>query len=190
MRAHSIFSIALFIAGALYAGGCGTSVAGTNAGTRVFAYDTSGSAKDAHEQYFNRGLQDMMSGDAKAKYVVYRFDIKPQEAYQGSSFGNDEEAAVLLKSTFDRSAGAKGTNLLRLFQEIDRRLPEWTKPISIRIYTDCGTELMTKDEFNQMLKLTEGWKEQGTQPEISFVGVDTGFRETLRNSIAFPVEIN
>ena len=79
---------------------------------------------------------------------------------------------------------------MRLFQEIDRRIPEWTKPVSIRIYTDCGTELMSQDEFRQMLKLTESWKEQGTQPEISFVGVDTGFRETLRNSIAFSVDIN
>ncbi|MDQ2985471.1 MAG: hypothetical protein M3R13_01960 [Armatimonadota bacterium] len=190
MKAHNFFSLGIFIAGLIFAAGCGTASATSEAGTRVYAYDTSGSAKDAHEQFFNRGMQDMMSGDGRARFVVYRFDVRPQEAYQGTSFSNDEEAAMLLKSTFDRSAGAKGTNLLNLFQEIDSRLPDWSKPISIRIYTDCGTELMTSEEFKRMRALTERWKEQGTLPEISFVGVDTGHRETLRNHIAFPVEIN
>ena len=189
MKAHSIFALAVFISGALFAGGCGTAEATSEAGTRVYAFDTSGSAKDVHEQFFNRGLHDMTGGDGRAKFVVYRFDIAPQEAYQGGSFGNDEEAAKLLKDTFDRSAGAKGTNLLKLFESIDRRLPEWTKPIGIRVYTDCGTELMTKAEFVQLKELTQKWVDQGINPRLSFVGVDTGHRETLRNHIAFPVEI-
>ena len=189
MKAHSIFALAVFISGALFPGGCGTAEATSESGTRVYAFDTSGSAKDVHEQFFNRGLHDMTGGDGRAKFVVYRFDIAPQEAYQGGSFGNDEEAAKLLKDTFDRSAGAKGTNLLKLFESIDRRLPEWNKPIGIRVYTDCGTELMTKAEFVQLKELTQKWVDQGINPRLSFVGVDTGHRETLRNHIAFPVEI-
>jgi hypothetical protein len=189
MKMLHLVCASIFVGGSIYAGGCGTAAANSEAGTRVYAYDTSGSAKDVHEQFFNRGLQDMMSGDGRARLVVYRFDVLPQEAYQGDAFGNDEEAAVLLKGTFDRSAGAKGTNLLKLFQEIDRRVPEWSKPVSIRIYTDCGTELMSPGEFKEMRALTEKWKKAGTLPDISFVGVDTGYRETLRDHIAFPVTI-
>jgi hypothetical protein len=169
--------------------GCGTSVAGMEAGTQVFAFDTSGSAKDAHEQYFNRGLHDVMASPRGSRAVVYRFDIVPQEAYQGGVFPNDEEAARLLKSTFDRSAGAKGTNILKLLQEIDRRAEEWSKPISITIYTDCGTELMSPDEFKQLHGLTKAWADKGSKPSLKLVGVDTGFRETLRNAFAFPVDI-
>src|SRR5688572_25016839 len=99
MKAHSLFAVAVFIAGALFAGGCGKAEATSEAGTRVYAFDTSGSAKDVHEQFFNRGMHDMTGGDGRAKFVVYRFDIAPQEAYQGESFGNDEEAAKLLKGT-------------------------------------------------------------------------------------------
>jgi len=173
----------------LLATGCGTSVAGMEAGTQVFAFDTSGSAKDAHEQYFNRGLHDVMSSPRGSRVVVYRFDIVPQEAYQGAAFPNDEEAARLLKSTFDRSAGAKGTNIFKLLQEIDRRTEEWSKPVMITIYTDCGTELMAPDEFEQLHELTKGWAEKGLKPSLRLVGVDTGHRETLRNAIAFPVDI-
>ncbi|MEO7454142.1 MAG: hypothetical protein ABIV13_05200 [Fimbriimonadales bacterium] len=189
MKAHSFFALAVFVFGALFAGGCGTAEATTEAGTRIYAFDTSGSAKDAHEQYFNRGLHDLTSGDGRAHFVVYRFDVRPQEAYQGSSFGNDEEAAKMLKSTFDRSAGAKGTNLLKLFEELDKRLSGWSKPMSIRIYTDCGTELMTQSEFKQLKALTQKWVDGGVNPRVSFVGVDTGYREMLRNHIAFPVVI-
>ena len=189
MKAHSLFAAAVFIAGALFAGGCGKAEATSEAGTRVYAFDTSGSAKDVHEQFFNRGMHDMTSGDGRAKFVVYRFDITPQEAYQGGSFDNDEEVAKMLKDTFDRSAGAKGTNLLKLFESIDQRLPEWNKPISIRVYTDCGTELMSKAEFKQLNALTQKWLDDGVNPTVAFVGVDTGHREILRNHIAFPVVI-
>jgi hypothetical protein len=130
-----------------------------------------------------------MGSPRGSRVVVYRFDIVPQEAYQGGFFPNDEEAARLLKSTFDRSAGAKGTNILKLLQEIDRRTEEWSKPISITIYTDCGTELMSPDEFKQLDDLTKAWAETGSKPSLKLVGVDTGFRETLRNAFAFPVEI-
>src|SRR5688572_3953728 len=173
VKAHSIFAAAVFIAGALFASGCGKAEATSEAGTRVYAFDTSGSAKDVHEQFFNRGLHDMTGGNGRAKFVVYRFDITPQEAYQGTSFANDEAAAKLLKSTFDRSAGAKGTNLLKLFESIDSRLPELNKPISIRVYTDCGTELMSKDEFQQLRNLTQKWMDEGVNPTVTFVGVDT-----------------
>jgi hypothetical protein len=189
VKAHSLFAAAVFIAGAFFASGCGTAEATSEAGTRIYAFDTSGSAKDAHEQFFNRGLRDMTGGNGRAKFVVYRFDVSPQEAYQGGSFSNDEEVANLLKDTFDRSAGAKGTNLLKLFQSIDRRLPQWNKPIHIRVYTDCGTELMSAAEFKQLNQLTQKWVDDGINPNISFVGVDTGYRETLRNHIAFPVVI-
>jgi hypothetical protein len=189
VKAHSLFALAVFVSGALFAAGCGTAEAITEAGTRIYAFDTSGSAKDAHEQYFNRGLHDLTSGDGRARFVVYRFDVRPQEAYQGRAFGNDEEAAKMLKGTFDRSAGAKGTNLLKLFEELDSRIADWSTPMSIRIYTDCGTELMTQAEFKQLRALTQKWVDSGVSPRVSFVGVDTGYRETLRKHIAFPVEI-
>ena len=189
MKVHSILALLIFVAGAYFATGCGTAEATSEAGTRVYAFDTSGSAQDVHEQFFNKGLHDMTGGDGRAKFVVFRFDSAAQEAYQGGAFANDEEAAKLLKATFDRSAGTKGTNLLRMFESIDHRLVEWNKPIKIRVYTDCGTELMSRAELLKLKELTKTWLDSGINPEITFIGVDTGHRETLRNNIAIPINI-
>jgi hypothetical protein len=187
VRALSLGGLAAVAMSAMV--GCGVASARSDVGTYIFAFDTSASAKDGHEKFFNRGIQELMGVDSQARLVVYRFDVNPQEAFQGSSLGNDEEAAMLLKQTLDRNTGKKGTNLLRLFQEFDRRFADWSKPIHIKIYTDCGTERMSESEFRQLLDLTRTWRVNGMLPDLSFIGVDTGYRERLRDNIAFPVAI-
>ncbi|MGI8924461.1 MAG: hypothetical protein ACR2HJ_10560 [Fimbriimonadales bacterium] len=190
MTKRNLFGAVVCAACAFVLAGCGSlSASSPSYQTRAFAFDTSGSAKDKHETFFNRGLHDMMADTRDTRLVVYRFDVLPQEAHEGDSFGNDEEVARLMKEVFTRTAGRRGTNLFKLFEGIDRRLPQWPQPVSIRVYTDCGTELMTKDEFARLLAMTRRWKANGSPPDLTFVGVETGFRETLRGYIGYPIII-
>ena len=49
---------------------------------------------------------------------------------------------------------------------------------------------MSEADFDRLKVLTKKWTDSGINPQVTFIGVDTGHRETLRNHISFPIEIH
>lgn len=189
-------SVLLLVVLAVLTGGCAEPMLGGNAqrveassrsaGTYVIALDTSGSAADARGRFFRRAREIIMRAPADALVELYRFDSDPAEFYSGPPHQTDEEASMELKRGLDRRSRVDGTNMLKLFQRIDRRLPDYTGRVSIWVFTDCGIEKMTQKDLAEMARLTALWAARGTVEKIRLVGVEPGHREKLRDNIRFP----
>lgn len=156
---------------------------GTGSDTVVIALDTSDSAVGQHRGFFAAATDDLMSFPAHATLIVYRFDAAPAEAHTGDMPESMEEAAALVKRVVSHRTNTKGTNLRKLLDQIDQRLPELEPSTTIRIYTDCGTELMTDADRKQVESITARWDGDTRLAKLEFIGVRDGHREELREMI-------
>jgi hypothetical protein len=155
----------------------------------VVALDTSSSAKEIHEQLYNRALQNMETMPRSARVIVVRFDSAAAEVYDGRAIVDGAEAGKLMKPELQWQSKTTGTNLARLFERIEQRIEGTSEMVRIDVYTDCGTEEMSAEDEETARRVTAKWKETGNVT-MAFHGVETGFREKLRALVSFPVEID
>lgn len=117
--------------------------------------------------------------------TIIRFDAVAQEVYDGPALTDPEKCSIELKSALKRDAGQRGTSLLRLLQQIAARKSSLAGS-EIVVYTDAGTELMSRDELEKLSLTGEGLKDAGVA-RIVFVGVEAGQREVLRETLPEPL---
>lgn len=157
--------------------------------TYVVALDTSTSAKEIHEELYNRAVRHMEEMPRDSRLLVFRFDSAAAEVYDGEAIVDGAEAGMTLKPELTWSSKTSGTNLARLFERINDRIGSDTGSVYIDVYTDCGTEEMSRRDDEKVREITSDWNEAGNV-SISFHGVKTGFREKLRALVSFPVAID
>jgi hypothetical protein len=155
----------------------------------VVALDTSTSAKEIHEELYNRIVRQMEAMPKDARLVVFRFDSATAEIYDGKPIKDGAEAGRTIKPELEWQSKTTGTNLARLLERIEKSAPAGGTQLDIHVYTDCGTEEMSKDDEQAVRTTTAKWSQAGSVT-MSFHGVKTGFREKLRDLIAFPVTID
>jgi hypothetical protein len=152
-------------------------------GTMFVAIDTSDSAAGQKGAFYNATLDGLMALPMNSSTVVYRFDAKPAEIHSGPPPESTEEAAKLLKRAVQYRTDTPGTNLAKLVQLIDGRLPEAPAPIDLRLFTDCGIELMTEAEKEKVKRTTIKWSHDSRVRSVTFYGVRDGYREELRRMV-------
>lgn len=166
--------------------GCGSSGGGSGvssdlpagpAKTMIMAIDTSGSARSHHETMFNRAIQTIARLPRETRLVMYRFDASPAEVYDGEPMADEAEAGIKLKKELAWTSKTLGTDLASLVRQIDSRLAQLPKPIALDFYTDCGSELMTKEDDAFVRRTVANWHEV----DVKFIGVESGHRERLRS---------
>lgn len=167
--------------------GCGGGDAAPK-GSVVVAIDTSDSAIGKKGAFYKATLDGLMSLPMEDETVVYRFDAKPAEIHSGPPPESNEEAAKILKRAVEYRTEQKGTNLAKLILLIDQRIDQLKAPIEVRIYTDCGIELMTIAEKQSVERITTRWSKDERLHRLDFIGVRDGFREPLRNMVKLPPE--
>ncbi len=160
--------------------GCGSE--STESGPKAYfvAVDTSKSAKPFHGEMFKYASEVLMTAPMSSNVTVYRFDSTPAEVYSSVPPGSTEEAGILLNKTLQHTSKTDGTNLQKLIVSIDQRIATVNGASRVVILTDCGVEMMTAQEKEQVKRITAKWDEQGSVDKISLKGVQPGFREELR----------
>lgn len=142
----------------------------------ILAIDTSASAKNYHEHMFNRAIGTIAQLPMETRLIIYRFDASPAEVHDGKPMVDEAEAGMKLKDELKWSTATKGTDLAGLVRKIDSRLASLPKPVALDIYTDCGSELMTKEDGAYVRQTVANWPDI----DVRFIGVQSGHRERLR----------
>lgn len=148
----------------------------------VLALDTSESAKAKHEELYNRMVHDMESMRPEGRMVLFRFDSSPAEFYDGKPVLDGAEAGRLVKPELNRESRTEGTNLAKLLSQIDKLIGRGSEPLDVRVYTDCGTEKMTKIDDQAVAEQLGTWSAE-RELKVSFHGVVSGFRERIRELV-------
>lgn len=155
----------------------------------IVAVDVSKSAKEIEEELFKTAVDHMEGMPRGTRLLVYRFDSVAQEIYDDQTIVDAEFAGRMLAPEMkNRTSNTSGTNLARLFDRIDRRLPEFAGLVSVSVFTDCGTEEMTREDDARVRELTKKWAQAGNV-ELVFHGVSSGHREKLRSIVEMPIQI-
>jgi hypothetical protein len=155
----------------------------------VVAVDTSASAKEIHSELGERAVQLIEGLADGTRLIVFRFDSATAEVFDGPTLRDDAEAAVMLKEAFDRQSKTDGTNLARLLDRVDKRIGAEGGAIDVHIFTDCGTELMSKEDEARAGEVTAAWASSG-RVTVSFHGVKIGHREKIRDLLKIQVGID
>lgn len=78
----------------------------------------------------------------------------------------------------------RGTSLLTLMERIDQRMGSYSgKSYRILIATDCGVELMSKDELAKLKALAQKWRDNGSVSELKVEGVRPMHLDVLRENL-------
>lgn len=177
------FLLATFVVGCT-----GHAVEGEPPGPLLMALDTSGSARESHGKFFPMAREAIESLPGKATLFLYRFDASPAEVYSNFPPGSSEEIGEMLNDSLKHRSSTDGTNLAKLFVQFDARIAELGRPVSILVFTDCGTEKMTRFEEEQVQRITKRWGERQLVDSLRFVGVQAGHREKLRTIVKLPID--
>ncbi|MBV6459029.1 MAG: hypothetical protein HONBIEJF_02168 [Fimbriimonadaceae bacterium] len=151
------------------------------------AVDTSASARNYHSSLFSAAKSELGKVPSKEQVYVFRFDHDPAEVFSGPP-PDQEKAPHVIRELMKHQTAKEGTNLARLLVRVDRAMTANSCRGRLVIFTDSGTELMTREEKDQVRSITRGWGEQGSVVEMRFVGVSGGQREALRDMIELPIE--
>jgi len=149
------------------------------------AVDTSGSARGHHAQLFTAAKSELVKIPSKEQVYVYRFDHDPAEVFSGSP-PDQERAPHLIRELMKHQTDKAGTNLAKLFERMQKQITAIGCRAKVVVFTDSGTELMTREEKDVVRQLTRQWASQGDVAELRFVGVAGGQRESLRDMIEMP----
>jgi len=155
--------------------------------TTFIAVDTSASARNHHSSLFNAAKTELAKVPSKEQVYVFRFDHDPAEVFAGPP-PDQEKAPHVIRELMKHQSPKQGTNLARLLSRVDKAMAANASRGRLVIFTDSGTELMTREEKDQVRAITRTWGEQGSVVEMRFVGVSGGQREALRDMIELPIE--
>lgn len=165
----------------LFTLGCGGSEG--KPGTTIVGLDVSDSAAGQKGSFYNATVEGLMALPLDSNTIVYRFDAKPAEVHSGNPPASQEEAAKLIKRAVEHRTDQKGTNLAKLILLIDKRIEETAPPVEIRLFTDCGIELMTEAERQSVKRITTRWQEDNRISKVTFSGLRDGYREDIRSMV-------
>jgi hypothetical protein len=163
--------------------GCDTVASVPKAGSVFIALDTSESAGIMQGKFGTQISDELMALPLGVHTMVFRFDSSPAEVYAGKPCASRDEAANLIKTTMKHRSQTRGTNMAKLVTLFAKRLEEVPSPVEVRIYTDCGVELMSKADKERVRKTTAAW---ATDPRISgvkIIGLRSGYREEVRDLV-------
>lgn len=166
--------------------GCSGAVAQTDLPAIYFALDVSESSKDFYERFAGELSDRLLRTPRGSTTAVFRFDSAPAEIHSGAPPETLEEAAHIIKKTEAHSTETDGTNLAKLFDEIDKTQKRVGKRFSLVIFTDCGIEKMTGAEKVRARELVNGWEADGSLISIQLVGIRDGWREPIREILQLP----
>jgi hypothetical protein len=151
--------------------------------TAFIALDTSGSAAAKHEEFFGRAKQLISKLPENDVLYLYRFDSSPAEVYSQPKPESEDDISALLKECLTHTSNTPGTNLAKLFQRWDRLREKTKGPVQMFVFTDCGTEEMTRQEQDTVRGLVKQWDQDERVVGLHFVGVSGGNREEIQNMV-------
>lgn len=149
--------------------------------------DTSGSAEAEKGRFYKQVLdanKRVLAAPTGSQIEIYRFDDTVHEIHVGDPIEQPAQLAQKLRDAINPAQAQTGTNLWRLLQTVDGRLSQESgKDVKLLVLTDCGTELMTPKEFDEMQKLAERWSKDGTVGELRISGLRPLHRDLLRKRL-------
>jgi hypothetical protein len=143
------------------------------------AMDTSGSAAASHKAMFSHATSEIQSLPEQKDLYIFRFDSSPAEVFSEPPPARTEEITDVLNRLLKHRSGTEGTNIASLFVRMDKRIAQLDEPVRIIVYTDCGTERMTKRDEEQCQRITKRWDDEGRVESLTLIGVEGGYREKL-----------
>lgn len=181
MKTHT-WALASLLAITLF--GCGEPE-----GNRVDLYvglDTSGSAEGEKARFYKQTLdanKRVLAAPSGSTIEIYRFDDAVHEIHVGAPIDQPSQLAQKLREALNPTQATKGTNLLKLMETVDARLPSATGDVRLLVLTDCGTELMTPKEFGVMETMAKRWATGGQVKEVRISGLRPLHRDVLRKRL-------
>lgn len=163
--------------------GCGGSSRDGGKLLTLLAIDTSGSARAYHKEMFQRATEIIQQIPEGQDLYLYRFDSSPAEVLSEPPPAGTAEIAELLNRLLMHESATNGTNLAKLFVEMDQRIAGFDSPVQVIIMTDCGIEEMSPTECEQASRIASKWDSRGSVSAVEFIGVQPDWRSKVRSMV-------